>query len=92
MSRLSGGYSAEGNGVLVIDRRAGQAPVDRAPSKDDRECTQLDWVLRCTYDDELTAARDRWVSQHISATEGGTEECPRVQPGRRPVTSSVKIC
>src|SRR2546426_11158701 len=46
---------AEGKGVLLIDRRASQRAVDRAPSKDERERTQLNLVRRYTYHDELAA-------------------------------------
>src|SRR4030095_9349149 len=45
--------NAEGKGILVINRRAGQCPVDRASSKRERDRTQLDLVLRHTYHDEL---------------------------------------
>src|SRR3984893_11810504 len=41
--------------VLAINRRARQAPVDRAPSKHERERIQLDLVLRHTHHDELPA-------------------------------------
>ena len=47
--------NTEGKGVLAIDRRARQAPVNRAPSKDERERIQLDLVLRYTDHDELAA-------------------------------------
>ena len=43
-------HDAEGKGVLAINRSAGQAAVDRAPSKDERESIQLDRVLRHTDD------------------------------------------
>src|SRR5258707_13097566 len=46
---------AEGKSVLVINRRAGQTPVDRAPSKNERERIQLNLVLRYTDHDELAA-------------------------------------
>ena len=44
---------AEGKGVLPVNRRAGQAPVDRAPSEDEGERILLDLVLRYTDHDEL---------------------------------------
>ncbi len=46
---------AEGKGVLAINRRAGQAPVDGATSKNERERIQLDRVLRYTDHDEFPA-------------------------------------
>jgi hypothetical protein len=46
---------AKGKGVLAINRSAGQAPVNRAPSKDKRERTQLHLVLRDSHHDELAA-------------------------------------
>src|SRR5713226_3341465 len=46
---------AEGQGVLGINRRAGECPVNRAPSKDKRERTQLHLVLRHSHHDELAA-------------------------------------
>src|SRR5882762_1478162 len=44
----------EGKGVLAINGRARQSPVDRAPSKDKRERIQLDLVLWYAYHDELS--------------------------------------
>src|SRR6185503_4057808 len=46
---------AEGQSVFVIDRRAGQRSVNRAPSKNKRHRTQLDRVLGYTHHDELAA-------------------------------------
>src|SRR5690349_10729090 len=54
---------AEGEGVLAIDRRAGEASVDRSSSKDERERAQLNLVLRYTHHDELAAGcetGDQW--------------------------------
>src|SRR5262244_1785403 len=48
-------HDAEGKSVLAINRSAGQAAVDRAPSKDERERIQLDRVLRHTYHYQLAA-------------------------------------
>src|SRR5262245_16137542 len=59
----------EGKGVLAINRSAGKAAVDRAPSKDERESIQLDRVLRHTYHDELAAdCETRHKRPHRSAT------------------------
>src|SRR5260370_39293344 len=46
---------AEGKRVLLIDRRAGQGAVNRAPSKDERERIQLDWLKWYSHDDEFAA-------------------------------------
>src|SRR5882724_12535909 len=62
---------AEGKGVLAIDRRAGQAPVDRTPPKDERERTQLDLVLRHTDHDELPAGCKTGHKWPHSSTTGG---------------------
>src|SRR4029453_10773148 len=46
---------AERKCVLALNRRASQCPVDRASSKDERDRTQLDLVLRYTDHDGLAA-------------------------------------
>src|SRR3984893_1721398 len=68
---------AKGKGVLGINRRAGQAPVNRAPSKDQRESTQLHLVLRYTHHDELAAScktGHKWP--HSTATGSSCENGP----------------
>src|SRR5713226_2351851 len=67
---------AEGKGVLAINRRAGQATVDRATSKDEREGIQLHRVPRYTHHDELPAgckAGHKWP--HSTATGGCCKNC-----------------
>src|SRR2546429_5730257 len=46
---------AESKCVLAVNRRPGQAPEDRAPSKDERKRIHLDRVLRYTDHDDLAA-------------------------------------
>src|SRR5262249_8245844 len=61
--------NAEGKRVLAINRRAGQAPVDRAPAKDEWDRAQLDLVFRRANHDELAAGCE---TGHKSAHCGAT--------------------
>src|ERR1700676_1802592 len=65
---------AEGESVLVINGRAGQATVDRAPSKDERERAQLNGVERHTHHDELAASGKTGYKLTHAVTAGSCGE------------------
>src|SRR5262249_14537418 len=87
---------AEGKGVLAINRSAGQAAVDRAPSKDEWESIQLDRVLRHTYHDELAAdCETGHKGAHRSTTgahcENGSGSAHALQYGNGILGGSVDV-
>src|SRR6516225_8319841 len=79
----------EGQGVLAVNRRAGQASVDRTPPKDERENIKLDGVSRCTHHDELAAGgKTRHELRHRIATGSGCKNrsCAATDRNRCPHT------